>query len=401
MRTLAAFALLSGNLLLFGCQNEKPRAEPAPEAKPVDLAAFLPALVTYADIAHAVYSDSLASARALLKATEALRAEPRPETFDAAQKAWIAARKPYAQSEVFRFCDGPIDKVELLVNTWPIDENYVESAGSTAPPGIVENLGAYPDLSLELLTKLNGKDGETSISTGYHVIEFLLWGRDTRPSGPGDRPYTDYVAQKSAQAARRGQYLSRSAELLIQHLGEVTDAWAPDRPGNYRSTFLALPPAQALTLALKGMGSLGGPELAGERLTVAYETKDQENEHSCFSDTTHADLLGNALGIENLCTGRYRRTDGSELAGTGLCQAIATRDPKLAEQLKQQMAASIAALGAIPAPFDQAILGSDDASGRKAVQRSIAALEGQTRTLTKVAALLDLRLSLAVVGGNP
>jgi putative iron-regulated protein len=398
MRSLTVLALLFAGSTVLGCQNEKRRTEPAAPGVTVDLSSFRPVLTTYADIAHAAYSDSLTGARALLHASNALVADARPETLEAARKAWLSAREPYGQTEVFRFYDGPIDKIELLVNTWPIDENFVEALGSN-PPGIVENASAYPELSPELLTRLNGKDGETSISTGYHVIEFLLWGRDTSPQGPGARPHTDYVAGNE-HATRRGRYLVLSIELLLEHLTELVNAWAPDRPGNFRATFLDLPPGQALTLALKGMGSLGGPELAGERLTVAYETKDQENEHSCFSDNTHADLIGNALGIENLCTGRYRRTDGSVLQGAGLCDAIASRDAKLAEKLETRMAASVSQLRAIPPPFDQAILGSDEAPGRQAVQRSIALLEEQTRTLAKVASVLDLRLSLATVGAQ-
>ena len=44
-------------------------------------------------------------------------------------------------------------------------------------------------------------------------------------------------------------------------------------------------------------------ELAGARLQVAYDTKDQENEHSCFSDTTWQDNVYNAMGIQNVWRG--------------------------------------------------------------------------------------------------
>ena len=59
-----------------------------------------------------------------------------------------------------------------------------------------------------------------------------------------------------------------------------------------------------------GVAKLSGPELSGERMTVPYETKNQENEHSCFSDSTQRDLWANALGVQNVCLGRYRRDDG-------------------------------------------------------------------------------------------
>ena len=91
------------------------------------------------------------------------------------------------------------------------------------------------------------------------------------------------------------------------------------------------------------MGTLSGGELTGERLSVAFDTKDQEDEHSCFSDNTPADLYNNALGIQNVYLGRYGTTDG-----VGLDELVAAVDPKLDEKMKQRMTASLAAIQAIP-----------------------------------------------------
>ncbi len=60
-------------------------------------------LGTYADIALAAYEDSLATARTLDAAIEALIAAPSDATLAAARAAWIDARVPYQQTEVFRF----------------------------------------------------------------------------------------------------------------------------------------------------------------------------------------------------------------------------------------------------------------------------------------------------------
>ncbi len=371
------------------------------------------ALVHYADLAFAQYSDAAQLARALLSAVDKLTTQPSAATLADARSAWLAARVPYAQTEAFRFYDGPIDRLEMLVNTWPIDENYVDS-DDPASPGVIQAQILYPTLSAELLSKLNAEQGETSISTGFHVIEFLLWGKDTDPAGPGQRSYLDFVdsretpaeggaqeltSAKLALGARRARYLGISAELLVQHLDEVAAAWRPQRADNYRAHFLALPPAQALSLVIKGMGTLSGPELSGERLTVAYETKDQENEHSCFSDNTRDDLVGNALGIQNVCLGRYVRVDGSLLAGPSLCGLLARSDAVLAGQLTREIEASVQALQAIPAPFDQALLGSDQTKGRLAIARSIRALHAQAQTLTRAASRLDAQSSLVSTVG--
>ncbi|MEI9947552.1 MAG: imelysin family protein [Pseudomonadota bacterium] len=255
---------------------------------------------------------------------------------------------------------------------------------------------------------MNEKEGETNVSTGFHVVEYLLWGRDTRDDGPGDRSYEDYVALRRPEpriaearawamhAKRRATYLKLASELLAQHLAQVAAAWAPNQD-NYRAKFLALPPREALGLVLKGMGTFSGPELSGERLTVAYETKEQGNEHSCFSDNTHNDIVYDALGVENTCLGRHQRLDGSESSGPGLCDLLARRDAAMAKRLKGELAASVAAARSIPAPFDQAILGSDSAPGRQAVLRTVQALQAQAATLARAAAPLGVRLSLAEI----
>lgn len=386
-RALRPLAWLT--VLVMGCSGCERSARPRATDEEIRRA-----LTTYADIAEAGYEDATRGARNLVGAIDGLLTAPSAGSLNAAREAWLSARTPYVQTEVYRFYDGPIDAVELLVNTWPIDEAYVEAPEQGSAPGIIDDVVHYPELTRELMVGLNAKDGETSIATGYHVIEFLLWGRDLQRDGPGARPYTDYVRttsdpQAAARAERRGRFLKLAAELLVAQLESVTVAWR-NQPGTYRSAFLSKPPRDALALAVKGMGSLSGAELAGERLTVAYETKNQENEHSCFSDSTHLDLAGDVQGIQNLCTGRYRTTNGMELAGYGICELVGRYDLTLGNTLAAQIASSLETVRAIPPPFDTAILGTDDAPGRQAIARAIAALQLQTQTLAQAAAAMQL-----------
>lgn len=385
--------------LAFGCARSKP--EETPKAlTAAESTALRAALTTYAEIAASVYSDAVEAARMLAASIEAFVASPSAEGLAGARRAWIVARHSYQQSEVFRFYDGPIDRVELRVNTWPIDEGFVEGTGESGKLGIIDDAQRYPELTPELLAGLNAKEGETSISTGYHVLELLLWGRDQRADGPGERPYTDYVGKPGEAGERRGRYLRAAVALLIRDLEEVRDAWVPGK-GNYRATFLAFRPDEAFGLAIKGMGALSGPELGGERLTVAYETKAQENEHSCFSDNTVADLTDDVLGIQNVCVGRYESTAGTSVRGSGMCDAAAVRAPELAARLRQQIATSLDEVRAIPAPFDQAILGPDTSPGRVAIQAAITALEAQTHVLAELAAKCDVRLTPVAVRRRP
>ncbi len=354
-------------------------------------------LVGYADIAHAAYGDALRGAQALTGACDALVAEPTEARLSEARQAWLAARVPYLQTELLRFYGGPIDAVETLVNTWPIDESYIESDDGTS--GLVGDVRRYPELTTELLSSSNLREGETSVSTGYHAIEFLLWGSDQSLVTAGTRPASDFAGDSLA-AMRRSSYLKLSTRLLEAELGGLERAWAPDEPASYRSGFLEQPTLRALSDVIKGLGALGGAELAGERLTVPYETKDQENEHSCFSDSTTQDVVYGALGIENVCLGRYLRVDGRTLERVGLCSLVASMDRELGEKLQSQIRSSVEAARNIPAPFDRAISGRNGETGRVAIRDTISALRAQTDTLTKAAERLGAKPLLASAPGR-
>jgi putative iron-regulated protein len=387
-------------LASLGCNRSPTRESSERVASAAETVRLRAALATYAELAYRGYSDAARAARTLQANVDAFVARPSAAGLAEARNAWLHARHPYQQTEVFRFYDGPIDALEMRINTWPIDEAYVDGTGQTGKLGIIDDGKLYPELSSELLAKLNAKEGETSISTGFHVIELLLWGTDTSADGPGDRPYTDYVGKGGERAARRGRYLGLVVELLARDLEAVRDAWTPGRD-NYRAKFLALPPTEALGLAIKGMGALSGPELAGERLTVAYETKAQENEHSCFSDNTVNDLTDDVLGLQNVCLGRYEPPDAPPLRGVGLCDAVAERDSALAGRLRQGVARSVERVRAIPSPFDRATLGDDAAPGRVAIKAAITALEEQTATLAAIAAAYDVKLAPVRVKNHP
>src|SRR6478752_74942 len=362
--TAALAAALSG-----GCTRAPPK---------LDAQRTRAFLATYADIARAGYGAALSDARALATSVDAFVQRPSAEGLLRARAAWLTARGSYAQTEAYRFYGGPIDSVELLVNTWPVDENYLESEDGRT--GIVADETAYPQISPRVLAELNLKDGETSVSTGYHAIEFLLWGRDRSATGPGDRSFHDY--DTAPHSRRRGEYLRAAAALLVENLSAVDAAWK----GEYRAAFLARPTDQALALAVKGLGSLSGGELLGERLTVAYETRSQENEHSCFSDNTHEDLRFDAIGIQNVCRGSY----SDKVRGVSLFELVRRVNAPLGAELERDVASAVEAVSTIPSPFDQAILGDDAAPGRRAIRRAMLALRTEADVFAKVARTFDL-----------
>jgi putative iron-regulated protein len=375
---------LLASLTLIGCGGES-----------ADLS-YKPVIDTYAAHVSRNYDDALAKAQALQAAVHAFVAAPSADTLAAAKKAWVESRPSYELTEAYRFYDGPIDNPdngpEGQINSWPLDEAYVDYTKDDPAAGIINHPTEFPDMTPEKLAELNEKGGEKNLSTGYHAIEFLLWGQDLNDAGhendPGRRPFTDYLATggTAMNQARRGQYLESVTALLVQNLTQVATAWKPNTAGNYAAGLAAAPPLNVVRNMLTGLGSLAGGELSRERMNNAYMTKDQEEEHSCFSDTTTTDVLYAAMGIENVYLGRYETDDGA-----GIDDLVKGKDAALDAKVKMRLTAMVEAMKAIPAPFDRAVQGDDTAPGRVKLKAAIDATRSVADAIVDVAKALDIK----------
>ncbi|MBC7776851.1 MAG: hypothetical protein H7246_15570 [Phycisphaerae bacterium] len=317
------------------------------------------ALKQYAKVVLTSYEDSYNTALVLKQAIDAFVANPTDAGFQACKDAWFACRVPYNQTDAFRFYGGPIDDAdgpEGLLNAWPLDESFVDYVQGNATGGYINAVGQ--PISKQALIAQNEVAGETAIFTGYHAIEFLLWGQDQSTSGPGARPYTDYVTGGGGTAAnqdRRGQFLKAAADLLLDNLTQLLDEWHPDAA--YPQEFLNSNTANAsMGLVFTGLKEFTKAELAGERMEVAVQTKDQEDEHSCFSDNTTNDLKMNFLGVKNSYFGTYKKVDGTTISGSSFNDLAEEIDPAKAEAVRAAFLDAEAKLNAIPAPFDQTIV---------------------------------------------
>ena len=341
----------------------------------------------YAALVHANYADTLAAAKDLQAAIAEFTKAPSADGLTKARKAWLHAREFYGQTEAFRFYGGPIDDdkgPEGQINAWPLDEAYVDYVTGKPGAGMVNN--AKFKITKAALAKANERGGEENISAGWHAIEFLLWGQDQSETGPGNRSFEDYVVGKGQNAERRAQYLTVATELLIDDLSAMVKAWEPNAK-NYRAKF-EKGGKESVRKIIVGLGSLSRGELSGERMEVALNSQDQEDEHSCFSDNTHRDVVSNAKGIQNVWTGEYTRRDGSVLKGPGVRDLVAAKNPALAEKTTAQIADSVKGAEAIPAPFDRAIV--KGSAGRPAIEKTIASLVSQSKLLVESASAVGI-----------
>ena len=388
-------------------------------------------------IAFSGYSDALSTAMDLQDAVNTFVDTPGMMTFGAAKDAWLRAREAYQPTEVYRFRLGPIDTLndmgeigddgdgpEARINGWPLGEAFIDyvaegmTDGDDGPSRVGSTGLITPNIiadttNVDMITKdvLKGYvehgDDERNLATGYHAIEFLLWGQDlnrmetmwsaaARDNSAGQRPVSDYV-QNDQQldgtctsgptehddheiCQRRAMYLKEVTALLVDDLQLLVDAWNPDGNDNdvvnYYEWFTD---EQRTTLALskivEGMGRMAFGELAGERITIALLTGDQEEEHSCFSDNTHRDIFLNVVGLQNMYLGDYNLEDDAlmeymfdtdPVSGPGIYDLLKEADSALAERLKTaimdavEKAKVISDLAESEMPFDLQIEDRND-----------------------------------------
>ncbi|WP_170434135.1 imelysin family protein [Ruegeria arenilitoris] len=382
-----------------------------------DAPAKVDILETYADIAEAKYDDSLRAARKLQAAVAALVDQPSAENLTAARQAWVAARVPYQQTEVYRFGNPIVDEWEGKVNAWPLDEgliDYVDAAygGATDENELaVLNVIASPSFELsgqpvdateitpELLSEtLHEADGiEANVATGYHAIEFLLWGQDLNGhgEGAGNRPWTDYAQDESCTGGncdRRAQYLVAATDLLVSDLEWMAAQWQEDGAARAALTDDA---DSGISAILTGMGSLSYGEQAGERMRLGLMLNDPEEEHDCFSDNTHNSHYYDGLGIQNVYLGRYVRIDGTPVSGPSLSDLVAASDPALDTEMKTKLANTMYALGQIKTAaeaglaYDQ-MLERGNVGGETLIMGGVEGLIDQTKTIERIVSVLGL-----------
>ncbi len=380
----------------------------------VDLDAIV---TTYIDIARASYGDALATAHVLQQAVSNFLADPSAETQQEAKNAWLAARIPYQQTEVYRFGNSVVDEWEGRVNSWPLDEglidytapsygmesdfNYFYTANVIANEildagGIIVDAAVIsPQLLAEELHMLDGV--QANVATGYHAIEFLLWGQDLNGTNPGagNRPWTDYSLDSctNGNCDRRRAYLQAAVELLVNDLEEMVNNWQDS--GAAYNDLMGKGTQGALSTILTGMGSLAYGELAGERIRLGLLLNDPEEEHDCFSDNTHNSHYYDALGIRNVFMGEYRRVNGEAVSGPSIAQLLRQEDDVVYAEMMARLEETEFAMTALVSEASRGntydvLIGRDNTQGEVIITRIVNALMEETRTIEKIINALAL-----------
>lgn len=338
----------------------------------------------YATLVYKDYTNTYNDAVKLQTAIDAFLAEPTDKNLSAAKDAWLVSRNSYGQTEAFRFYEGPIDYVDAQgnegpegrLNAWPLDEAYIDYVQGNPQAGIVNNPGVK--ITKTSLTDKNQSGDEVEVSTGYHAIEFLLWGQDLSLESAGMRPASDYA--DTPENERRRTYLKVVTDLLVDDLQFLVSEWAPGQD-NFAKDFVR--DEQALLKIMTGLVTLSGFELASERMATSLDSGDQEDEHSCFSDNTHNDFIYNAQGVFNV------------FFSSGIYEMLKTKDHDLAEEIEDQLKETKKLIAAIPHPIDREVLSSPAGSEARAkMEAAIASLQKQADMFKQAGEIFGVEVAI-------
>lgn len=378
---MKSFIVIAALLLSLGCTTSP--AKPPAAAATSDRAA---AVADYAVLVHRSYAEAYGTALKLQKAIDAFLAKPDTNTLIAARLAWLGARDPYSETEAFRYYEGPIDAEtgpEGQLNGWPLNEAYIDYVKGAPQAGIVHDVAIV--LNEKTLSSKNAKDDEADITTGFHAIEFLLWGQDLSLDSAGQRPASDF-AKGDPIRERRRTYLKVVTDLVVSDLKTLVDAWAPGQD-NYAAQFVKMDTKDSLGKLLTGLASLSGFELASERIGVSLDSNAQEDEQSCFSDNTHNDLIHNCQGIANVYLGQY-----SSWRGKGINILVDAVDPILNQQIEARLRTTRTLANAIDFPIDKTLASPKGSPSRKKMEDLVASLKIQAELFKKAGEKLGVEV---------
>jgi len=319
----------------------------------------------YADLVSKTYVEAQSAAVALKDAMAALRETPSAEKLEAARAAWLDARAAYLKTEAFLFYAGPVDGPGgplPRLNAWPVD------------PAVIDGLlsDTSQSLGFRSLAQLNRIEAPVNVTTGLHVIEYLLWGVDGGAS-----------AETFASQPRRGEYAASAAQLLANDLSLLTAAWASGA-NNYRASVESMDQRNALGRAFNGMTVLVGYEMPLRRIGAGLFPANKNFQPSPFSKTSELD---NRYAFEGAKRVYFE---------TGIDRLVKATDEALATKIAAGFERAETALGAMDAPYERFLAPASGSPERATAEAAARALTDLARDLRQAGNRLGV---LVVVPG--
>ena len=349
--------------------------------------------LAYSNLVSHYYEEVLNKTINMNQSIDAFLSDPSIENLEYCKQNWIEAREVYGITEAFRFYGGPIDGVnqfgeegpEGLINSWPLNEAHIDYVRGNPEAGLINNLAF--EINAESIVSSNQTGDDADVSTGWHAIEFLLWGQDHSLETAGTRSHEDYLPGINNNDRRRA-YLSESSQMLLAHIKWLNDQW--DKKGAGRIDFMSREDIGGNILT--GIATLAGFELSSERIATALDSGDPEDEHSCFSDQTHKDIIANFNGIKNVYLGLGIN---GEKFSPSISDIVQEKDPDLNKKILILFNNTMNEINNITVPFDKMLSEPHNSSGKQAAENTVSNLLLLAENFKDAGNILDWRVIIA------
>jgi putative iron-regulated protein len=350
---------------------------------------------TWNRLGRVVLEDAYLASQDVDVATDSLLETPSDSTLVAARDAWLAARGPWATAQILHGPGSPLDTPweegsptpSSVLGQWQFDAadiDYVsDGAGGVLIGGFVNDPATYGPVDVDNLLALHEAGGDVrAVKLGWTVAELLLWGEDLDINGPGVRSAGDYtVGVGLGDVARRRAYLDVVTDLLTRHTGVALNGWT-----DFGEAFEDRTVEDGLGWMVGNMRTLVVEDLLGRRLLPAMALGLGGDATSPFADNSSEEFRAAARGLRMAWDGRYIRTSGEVIDGSGVGTIVGDVDDALESRVTDEIDAVVAAAAALEL-FDKDIT---TPAGQDRTNALIAALQTVASSLDEVEAALGL-----------
>ena len=344
MMGLVAFTACSSS-------DDKKKDDPQPTPEVTIQDAEYDAIINqYVDqVVLPTYNDLKAKNSALYQAVVDFGDAPSNANFQAICDAWLVAREPWESSEAFLF--GPVadNGLDPNMDSWPLDQEAIVKMLESQQWNDMEWTGDYDEDDDAIAAAQNVR--------GFHTLEFLAF-RDGKARTLTDQATDDEAANavyNAANATAWAQYMRNTAQLLVDDVTTLCDAWnngyadkfKSHNGGEFTSGLSCI--EQLIDGCIDIAGEVGQAKI-GDPYDLYVSGKINEALYaveSWYSWHSRDDYTNNIYSIRNAYFGSR---DGS-VNKNSLSKLVAKYNAELDADVKAAITNAANAIQAIPQPF--------------------------------------------------
>ena len=349
MMGLAMMGLVVFTACSSSDDKKKDDPQPTPEVTIQD-AEYDAIINQYVDqVVLPTYNDLKAKNSALYQAVVDFGDDPSDAKFQAICDAWLVAREPWESSEAFLF--GPVadNGLDPNMDSWPLDQEAIVKMLESQQWNDMEWTGDYDEDDDAIAAAQNVR--------GFHTLEFLAF-RDGKARTLTDQATDDEAANavyNAANATAWAQYMRNTAQLLVDDVTTLCDAWnngyadkfKSHNGGEFTSGLSCI--EQLIDGCIDIAGEVGQAKI-GDPYDLYVSGKTNEALYaveSWYSWHSRDDYTNNIYSIRNAYFGSR---DGS-VNKNSLSKLVAKYNAELDADVKAAITNAANAIQAIPQPF--------------------------------------------------